>query len=151
VNETTEGFRGDYHFLSNFALAPVAVLGRTWPSSEHAFQAHKSMFARDKAAVPAWLDQLQAASIRESKTLGKRLAIDLDAWNDFSAEAMRRTLAAKFSDPGLAYRLKSTGDTVLIEYNQWGDRIWGVDAKTGEGANRLGGLLMELRATLQEN
>lgn len=151
MNETREGFRGEYHFLSNFAAIPVRILGRTWPSSEHAFQAHKSLFARDESAVPAWLDQLQAASIRESKTLGKRLAIDVDAWNAFSTEAMRLSLAAKFSDPGLAYRLVSTGETTLVEYNTWGDRLWGVDAKTRVGQNRLGGLLMELRARLRED
>lgn len=151
TNETSEGFRGDYQFLSNFYHTPVSVLGRTWPSSEHAFQAHKTLFALDGAAVPRWLDQLQSASIRESKTLGKRLAIDLDAWDAFSTEAMRRSLAAKFSDPGLAYRLVSTGETALVEYNTWGDRLWGVDAKTRVGQNRLGGLLMELRARLREN
>lgn len=149
--ETTEGFRGDYQFLSNFAVAPVHILGRTWPSSEHAFQAHKSLFARDADAVPAWLDKLQSASIRESKALGKRLAIDLDAWNEFSTEAMRRTLAAKFSEPTFGYRLVATGDTTLIEYNAWGDRLWGVDSRSGLGENRLGKLLMELRAQLKEN
>lgn len=151
MNETREGFRGDYQFLSNFAAIPVRILGRTWPSSEHAFQAHKSLFARDESAVPAWLDQLQAASIRESKTLGKRLAIDVDAWNAFSTEAMRLSLAAKFSDPGLACRLVATGETTLVEYNTWGDRLWGVDTKTRVGQNRLGGLLMELRARLRGN
>lgn len=151
MTETSNGFRGEYHFLSNFAAIPVNILGRTWDSSEHAFQAHKSLFATDASKVEDWLDQLQAATIRESKVMGKRIAIDLDAWNAFSAEAMRRTLAAKFTPPALADRLKATGDTVLIEYNEWGDRIWGVDSKTGVGTNRLGGLLMELRASLQEN
>lgn len=150
-HETSEGFRGEYLFLSNFYPVHVNVLGRGWSSSEHAFQAHKSLFARERSMVPAWLDRLQASSIRESKACGKRLAIDVEAWNSFSAEAMRRSLAAKFSDPGLAYRLISTGETVLVEYNSWGDRLWGVDAKTRVGQNRLGGLLMELRARLRDN
>lgn len=118
MTETSNGFRGEYHFLSNFAAIPVNILGRTWDSSEHAFQAHKSLFAVDASKVEDWLDQLQAATIRESKVMGKRIAIDLDAWNAFSAEAMRRTLAAKFGSPALAERLKATGDTVLVEYNE---------------------------------
>lgn len=44
--------------------------------------------------------------------------------------------------------LIATGDAILREGNHWGDRFWGVDARTGEGENHLGRLLMELRAEI---
>ena len=40
--------------------------------------------------------------------------------------------------------------TYLEEGNTWHDTCWGVDAKTGEGQNHLGRILMKVRGELKE-
>lgn len=61
---------------------------------------------------------------------------------------MRRALQAKFAaHPGLQALLLSTGDEPLIEATT-GDYYWGCGTN-GDGLNRLGELLMELRAALR--
>ena len=56
---------------------------------------------------------------------------------------MKDILMAKFEDVELQRLLYETGDQQLIEGNNWGDRYWG--QVNGEGKNRLGELLMEVR------
>lgn len=43
----------------------------------------------------------------------------------------------------------ATGDAYLEEGNTWGDRIWGT--VNGSGANRLGVILMQIRAELKDD
>ena len=56
----------------------------------------------------------------------------------------------------LEFRMKKgpseifTGELVLEEGNTWHDTFWGVDAKTGEGLNHLGRILMKVRDELRE-
>ena len=61
---------------------------------------------------------------------------------------MLRFLRDKFK-PGseLAGKLLNTGDAELVEGNHWGDRYWGVC--DGEGQNKLGKLLMQVRGELR--
>ena len=60
---------------------------------------------------------------------------------------MREALWAKFSQHAdLKALLLSTGNAELIEHTR-NDRYWG-DAGDGTGKNRLGELLMEVRAKL---
>lgn len=40
-------FRGDYAFLSNFYPAPVSYMGQTYANNEAAFQAQKTLSARE--------------------------------------------------------------------------------------------------------
>lgn len=49
----------------------------------------------------------------------------------------------------LADKLLATGDAYLEEGNTWGDRIWGT--VNGSGANRLGVILMQIRAELKDD
>ena len=46
--------------------------------------------------------------------------------------------------------LLATGDLGLEEGNTWHDTFWGVDAKTREGENHLGRILMRVREELAE-
>jgi len=62
---------------------------------------------------------------------------------------MRRALRAKFTQhPDLRTLLLGTGDEEIVE-NAPGDYYWGC-GKDGSGKNRLGALLMELRAELRQ-
>ena len=62
---------------------------------------------------------------------------------------MKEIVTAKFQQhPILAKKLLATGDTELIEENNWGDTIWGtVD---GAGQNLLGKILMGVRQELRD-
>ena len=62
-------------------------------------------------------------------------------------DAMRRVLVAKFKDEELAKKLCNTGDEELINMNQFRDEYWGVTTRGGR--NKLGVMLMEIRAELQ--
>jgi predicted NAD-dependent protein-ADP-ribosyltransferase YbiA (DUF1768 family) len=62
---------------------------------------------------------------------------------------MRRLVRAKFQQhPDLAQKLVATNNYKLIEGNDWGDRFWGVDNKTGLGENQLGKVLELIRSEL---
>ncbi|CAK0790231.1 unnamed protein product [Prorocentrum cordatum] len=63
---------------------------------------------------------------------------------------MAACLAAKFEDPGLRARLLATGDRELVDGHRGSpDLIWGYHVPSQAGQNRLGILLMELRARLR--
>ena len=70
-------------------------------------------------------------------------------WESVRLSVMARVVGAKFmQNPNLAVRLVATGMMPLVEGNIWGDTFWGVDARTGNGENHLGKILMNVREDL---
>jgi ribA/ribD-fused uncharacterized protein len=131
-------FRGEYRYLSNFY---VEEDGQT---VEHRFQAAKAITPEDRIWVR------KAPSPDEAKRRGRRVTLRSD-WEQVKDDVMLGLLRAKFA-PGskLARQLMSTRGLVLEEGNTWGDTYWGVNLYTGEGENRLGKLLMQVRSELLE-
>jgi ribA/ribD-fused uncharacterized protein len=141
TGDTITAFRGDFFFLSNFYPCAVTVEGMTYPSSEHAFQAMKTLDSVERAQV------CDAASPILARRKGKKVTLRPE-WETYRFTAMEMVLRAKFSDPELARKLAATGDRELIEGNTWRDTTWGaIKTKDGtwKGQNRLGKLLMALR------
>ena len=69
-------------------------------------------------------------------------------WEGMKDDIMREALHAKFTQhPALQSLLLATGDAELVEHTT-NDRYW-ADGGDGGGRNRLGQLLMELRAQLR--
>ena len=69
-------------------------------------------------------------------------------WEGVKDDIMREALRAKFTQhPALQTLLLATGDAELVEHTT-NDRYW-ADGGDGSGRNRLGQLLMELRAQLR--
>jgi predicted NAD-dependent protein-ADP-ribosyltransferase YbiA (DUF1768 family) len=63
-------------------------------------------------------------------------------------DVMERCVREKFTrHADLRAKLLATGDAVLEEGNDWGDRVWGV--YQGQGDNRLGKILMKVRRELR--
>lgn len=137
-------FHGEEHeYLSNFYEIPVTYRGLTYPSNEAAFQAQKCMTEEEKLSFTAY-------SPTKAKHAGRRVQLRPD-WNEARLVVMEEIVRAKFvQHPELAARLVSTGDRLLIEGNNWRDRFWGVDSRTGKGENHLGQILMKIRAELAE-
>lgn len=131
-------FRGSNYYLSNFCEVPFVYNGIRYRSVENAFQAAK-VFDKDT--------QLKMAQVSPSdaKYMGRRVSLRPD-WEDVKEGIMKDIVRCKFEQhPDLADKLVSTGNCVLTEGNTWNDRYWGVDLRTGRGANHLGQILMELR------
>jgi ribA/ribD-fused uncharacterized protein len=148
MTEPITDFRGEYAFLSNFYAAPVEMDGAEYPTIEHAFQAAKTM------------DYAKRRTIRDTETpsaakrMGRRIKRRED-WFDVSLEIMKALVSQKFTCyPELGEKLLATGETELIEGNNWNDRFYGAvyDTTKNEwvGENHLGRILMEVRAELRE-
>jgi len=140
-----DDFRGEYKWLSNFWREPFRHCEKIWPSSEHAFQAMKTL-------DPEMQEEIRTAvSPREAKRLGSprntRLVLR-PGWDAVRIDVMRHILRAKFRSARLAKMLLDTGDAELVEGNTWKDDFWGV--YNGKGENWLGRLLMEIREEIRD-
>ena len=131
-----------YGFMSNFAPFPIDLDGRRWLTSEHYFQAQK--FAGLPQEKKVWAEP----SVREAAHLGRTLPGLRPDWDAVKDEVMLKALRAKFTQhPTLRRQLLETGDRVLVEHTTK-DAYW-ADGGDGSGRNRLGELLMQVRAELR--
>jgi len=133
-------FKGPNGFLSNFGRSPIEFEGDVYPTVEHAFQAAKTSDPAERADLRATGNPLAV------KGKGKRVKLRQD-WEHVKFDVMEDMLRKKFTIPALAEKLLATGDTILIEGNHWGDRLWGMTNYTGQ--NRLGIALMAIRDELR--
>jgi ribA/ribD-fused uncharacterized protein len=109
---------------------------------EHAYMSAKSDDVR-------WYLKCTDESITAGriKRMSKNILL-VKNWDYIKVEVMRECLVQKFSQEPYKTMLLETGDTYIQEGNFWGDRFWGVDLETGEGENKLGKLIMEIREKL---
>ncbi len=139
---TISGFRDEYRFLSNFYEAEVTYGGLTYGSSEAAFQAQKCVDEAEKK-------QFTEFGPGKSKGVGRNVKLRPD-WEEVKTGIMEEIVRAKFTQHAeLAALLLATGKKILVEGNRWGDTFWGVDTRTGQGENRLGRILMNVRDELR--
>jgi len=130
--------------FSNFASYPIELKGKICPTSEHYFQAQKFAGTDHEEAVRLAKSPMVAARMGRSRE--RPLRAD---WETVKDNIMREAVRAKFSQhPSLRSLLLQTGDAELIEHSK-NDDYW-ADGGDGSGKNRLGQLLMELRANLRE-
>lgn len=129
-------FSGEYAFLSNFFPHGIKYDGLEYPTSEHAFQAAKTLDIGERRKIAA------AGTPAMAKRMGRKVKLR-PGWEGIKVEEMRKILRLKFADPDLYNRLCQTGHEPLVEGNYWGDTFWGVCG--GKGKNWLGKLLMEIR------
>jgi ribA/ribD-fused uncharacterized protein len=133
-----------YGELSNFAPYPIKLRGHTWPTTEHYFQGQKFAGTEHEQAVRKAKSPMTAAHLGRSRKLPLRRD-----WESVKDGIMREALRAKFTQHAeLTTLLLSTGDSKLVEHTEK-DRYWG-DGGDGSGKDRLGQLLMELRAQLRD-
>lgn len=144
--DTIERFAGAWAFLSNFYPVLVVWERVVYPSSEHAFNAGKTL----DPAQRRWI--ADAGTPQIAKRRGRTVALR-DGWDDtLRYEVMAQVLKSKFAWTRTRELLLSTGDAELVEGNTWHDTHWGVcvcAVHRGAGRNHLGRLLMELRTELR--
>jgi ribA/ribD-fused uncharacterized protein len=140
-----DSFREKYRFLSNFYPVWVVYEGIAYPSSEHAYQAAKSLD----------VDIRRQISVMEKPGQTKRFGASLqkrEDWDDVKASVMLDIVRIKFKNPVLAKQLIGTGDEELIEGNHWHDNFWGIckcEKCASSGMNMLGKILMQVRTELK--
>jgi ribA/ribD-fused uncharacterized protein len=131
-------FDGEYRFLSNFWMASVEYEAIVYPSSEHAYQAAKTLNKDIRSAFA------QITSPGAIKKMGQTITLRPD-WEDVKISVMRDIVTAKFEqNPELMEKLMATKGRELIEGNTWGDTFWG-ECPLGKGRNELGKILMSIR------
>lgn len=132
-----------YEFLSNFHLLDFIYLGNLWPSVENAYTWYKTGADPEKLE----LYQSMAPGVAKRKS---RIPSD-ESWNIRKLQVMRPLVNAKFDqNEDLAERLIATGSEEIVEFNNWGDKFYGMIEEGGKlvGLNHLGILLMNKRADL---
>ncbi len=140
-SDVIDEFMGKYRFLSNFWPVPIYYDGIEYPSTEHAFQAAKTLDFSKRLEI----SKLVAPGL--AKKAGKTVVLR-DNWDSIKDRIMQELTILKFiMNDDLRKKLLATGETKLIEGNQWGDTYWGVCK--GVGQNKLGRILMEVRGLLR--
>lgn len=137
-----EEFKGEYRWLSNFA--PVDIKWENdivYPSVEHFFVSWKTNHVPTKRKIAGMEHPAQA------KKYGQKLDLP-DNWEQMKDMVMMIGLIEKFQQEPYKTKLLETNDEVIQEGNWWGDTYWGIDLKTGEGQNKLGKMIMEVRDEL---
>lgn len=135
-----QGFSGENRFLSNFWPASVVFDGITYPSTEHAYQAAKSLDPDYRRSI------LAEPSPGRVKRMSRNVQLRPD-WDAVKVSIMLDLTRQKYGRyPDLKEALLMTGDAYIEETNSWGDRFWGVCGGTGQ--NNLGKILMQVRREL---
>lgn len=144
---TIENFfpKTPYFFLSNFYPASVEYEGVTYMTVEHAYQAAKSLDLDVRKIVAA------CGTPAAAKQRGNSIALR-PGWDQIKFDIMIELIEQKFpldQKNELSRKLYRTGwDPELIEGNYWHDLVWGqcfCPRHNWDGANRLGGILMNRR------
>jgi N-glycosidase YbiA len=139
------GVGDEYGELSNFALYPITLKGKRWPTSEHYFQAQKFVATRDQEEIRSANTPMLAA--RWGRDRKRKLRRD---WESVKVGVMREAVEAKFlQHDELRALLLATGDATLVEHTE-NDEFWG-DGGDGSGRNELGRILMAVRERLRRS
>ena len=125
-------------------LFPIRLKDRTWPTTEHYFQAQKFPDTQHEEDIRLLNSPMIAA--RAGRDRKKPLRED---WETVKDAIMTEAVRAKFTQhPRLRELLLSTGDAHLIEHTR-NDSYWG-DGGDGSGKNKLGLILIEIRTELRK-
>jgi ribA/ribD-fused uncharacterized protein len=132
-----------YGAFSNFSRHSVEIDGRTWPTTEHYFQAQKFLDADIQARIAALDSPMEAAQAGRDRLLPLRTD-----WEEVKDQIMRTAVWAKVRQHRVVRELLlGTGSAAIVEHTT-NDAYWG-DGGDGSGQNMLGVILMEVREALR--
>jgi len=136
-----------YYEFTNFYSAPIKVDKKTWPTSEHYFQAQKFVGTPYEERIRHLPWPRQAFDFTRDPKVSCWRRND---WESIKDQIMYKALLAKFTQHDyLRMMLLETKERRLVEHSPY-DSYWG-DGGDGTGKNRLGELLMELRRELRSD
>ena len=136
-----------YYAFTNFYPAPIIVDGKQWPTTEHYFQAQKFIGTLFAEVIRNFQRPQEAFDLSRNPAVSRWHRKD---WEEVKVDIMRKALLAKFTQHrDLRQLLLITKDYMLIEHTP-NDKFWG-DGGDGNGQNKLGMLLMEIRFDLQNS
>ena len=146
--EDSRGNPLPYGYLSNFSKYPIYHFGVLYKTAEHYYQSHKFL-----PNTKEWDDVINASTAAEAFRIGRNPSnykcIRSD-WDDIKLDVMYDAIILKFSleaNAEIREQLLSTDDIELIEASPT-DNFWGAGVM-GNGANRLGQILMRVRTRLR--
>ncbi len=129
--------------FSNFSAHPVRIAGKTWPTTEHYFQAQKFAGTEHEDLVRLAKSPMIAARLGRSRK--RPLRRD---WEKVKDQVMRTAVEAKVRQhEDVRAALLGTGEEELVEAAPR-DSYWGCGSD-GKGRNRLGQILMDVRTALR--
>jgi len=132
-----------YGAFCNFAPYPIKLRGKTWPTSEHFFQAQKFEATKDQEEIRTTKSPMIAARMGRDRKRKLR-----KEWERVKVGIMREAVEAKFRQhEELRTLLLTTGDAKLVEHTDR-DSYWG-DGGDGSGENHVGRILMAVREALR--
>jgi ribA/ribD-fused uncharacterized protein len=133
-----------YAWLSNFAEhGGFSLEGESWKSVEHYYQAMKFPNPDLRRRIRSADTPLKARKTASNRDLAPR-----PDWDAVKEGVMREALHAKFGqNRRLRKLLLETGEADLVHESS-SDLYWGRTSE-GEGLNRLGELIEEVRAELR--
>jgi len=146
VNGTIRFYHSDQPWgeLSNFSRHAVFIGGRIWPTVEHFYQAQKFAGTPHQEAIR----RCQTPMLAKMRATALAEEYRRQDWPAVKKVVMLEGLRAKFGQhPDLAELLLRSGDRLLVEHTR-NDTYWG-DGGNGTGQNRLGHLLMQVRAEVR--
>lgn len=130
--------------LSSFSRHGFELDGQFWPSVEHYFQGMKFQIPADREKVR--LAEHPAKARRQGRNRFRKIRRD---WSKVRRVIMTRAVYTKCrTHPEIAERLLATGNTKLVENNQY-DYFWGC-GRDRRGYNTYGKVLMDVRSKLRE-
>lgn len=112
-------FNGEYSFLSNFYPCQIEYYGVKYPTSEHAFQAAKTLNIMQKEAIK------KADTPGKAKRLGRKVEIRSD-WEEVKDQVMYEIILNKFKNKEMKAKLLATNNEKLVEGETIGMTIIGV-------------------------
>lgn len=132
----------EHGWLSNLSEHGFELEGKRWRSVEHYYQAAKYGDSATRERIRL------ADSPTRARKLGQDRSLTVRAdWERIKGDVMARAVRAKFEqNPRLRNQLLATGAEELHHESNH-DLYWG-RARDGRGENRLGVILMALRADL---
>ncbi len=135
----------EYGAFSNFALYEIQLRGKSWPTTEHFFQAMKFEDRKYQEGIRKANSPMLAA--RMGRDRKRKLRRD---WERVKVGIMREAVEAKFRQHvELREMLLATEDARLVEHTD-NDDFWG-DGGDGSGRNELGRILMAVRDALKSD
>jgi hypothetical protein len=138
-------FKNEFRWLSNFAPVKIKLGIGIFPSVEHAYQSMKTkddtkwkVFCACEPSPAIVKKQSQQIKLREN-------------WDEIKDLIMMLCLQQKYNQSPYKEKLIATGEEEIQEGNWWGDVYWGVDLKTGQGQNKLGKMIMQIREEINHD